>query len=184
MPTDDPFGRGPTYVAVMSPKPAVAERTVSMLGITFTPPHRPPTFLRVALATVASVALSLLADAALVAAGTRIFPSTKGYVHFEFHDYARLTVIGVVIACAAWPVVARYTEAPRRLFFWLAIAVTAVLLLPDLYILHQGQPGRAVAVLMTMHLAIGIVTYNMLVRLAPVRRRRRSSPQRGAMTST
>src|ERR1700723_386512 len=108
------------------------------------PPPRPPTLLRVALVTVAAVALSLLADAALVAIGTRVFPSTVGYTHFRFSDYARLTVIGVVIACAAWPVVARITEVPRRLFLWLAVAVTAVLLLPDLYILHQGQPARAV----------------------------------------
>jgi hypothetical protein len=47
-----------------------------------------------------------------------------------------------------------------------------VLLLPDVYILHQGQPARAVAVLMVMHLAIALITYNLLVHLAPVRRRR------------
>jgi hypothetical protein len=43
------------------------------------------------------------------------------------------------------------------------------LFLPDLYILKQGQPAKAVAVLMVMHLAIALVTYNALVRLAPVR---------------
>jgi hypothetical protein len=32
-----------------------------------------------------------------------------------------------------------------------------------------GQPGNAVAVLFVMHLAIALVTYNALVRLAPVR---------------
>ena len=122
-----------------------------------------------ALATVLSVALSLAADAALVAIGTRLFPSTKGYVHFQFHDYAKLTVIGVLIACAAWPVVARVSSAPRWLFFRLAIVVTLVLFLPDLYIWHQGQPAQAVLVLMAMHLAIALVTYNLLVHLAPVR---------------
>jgi hypothetical protein len=54
----------------------------------------------------------------------------------------------------------------------LAIAVTVVLLLPDLYIWHQGQPLRAVAFLMLMHLAIAVITYNALVRLAPTRRPR------------
>jgi hypothetical protein len=44
-----------------------------------------------------------------------------------------------------------------------------VLLLPDLYILHQGQPVQAVAVLMVMHLAIAVVTYNCLVRIAAIR---------------
>jgi hypothetical protein len=145
---------------------------MSMLRVDFKPSSRPPALARVLLATVLSIAASLAADAALVAIGTRVFPSTKGYVHFEFHDYARLTVIGIVIACAAWPVVARVSSAPRWLFFRLAIVVTAVLLLPDLYILHQGQPARAVCFLMLMHLAIGLITYNLLVRLAPVRKAR------------
>ena len=101
-------------------------------------------------------------------------------MHFQFHDYAKLTVIGVLIACAAWPVVARLSSAPRWLFFRLAIVVTLVLWLPDLYIWHQGQPAQAVAVLMTMHLAIALITYNLLVHLAPVRaarRRRIGAPQ-------
>jgi hypothetical protein len=53
------------------------------------------------------------------------------------------------------------------LFVRLAILVTAVLLLPDLYLLAVHQPPKAVAILMTMHLAIGLVTYNALVRIAP-----------------
>jgi hypothetical protein len=151
------------------------ERSMSLLRLDFTPTHQQPSTVRVVLATVLSIAGSLLADAALVAIGTRVFPTTKGYVHFEFHDYARLTIIGVVIACIAWPVVCRVSSAPRWLFFRLAIAVTVVLLLPDVYILHQGQPARAVAVLMVMHLAIALITYNLLVHLAPVRRRRRQA---------
>ena len=94
---------------------------------------------------------------------------TKGYAHFQFPDYAKLTVIGVLIACAAWPVVARVSSAPRWLFFRSAIVVTLVLWLPDLFIWHQGQSAQAVLVLMAMHLAIALVTYNLLVRLAPVR---------------
>ena len=47
--------------------------------------------------------------------------------------------------------------------------MTLVLLLPDLYIWHQGQPAQAVLVLMAMHVAIALVTYNLLVHLAPVR---------------
>ena len=153
----------------MAASPDVSERTLAWARIDLSPPHRPPAWWRVVVATALSVALSLAADAALVAIGTRLFPSTKGYVHFQFHDYARLTVIGVLIACAAWPIVARVSSAPRWLFFRLAIAVTLVLLLPDVYIWHQGQPALAVLVLMAMHVAIALVTYNLLVRLAPVR---------------
>lgn len=152
----------------MAASPDVTERALALARIDLSPPHRPPSWWRVLVATILSVVLSLAADAALVAIGTSLFPSTKGYVHFQFHDYAKLTVIGVLIACAAWPIVARVSSAPRWLFFRLAIVVTLVLLLPDLYIWHQGQPAKAVLVLMTMHVAIALVTYNLLVRLAPV----------------
>jgi hypothetical protein len=104
----------------------------------------------------------------LVAIGTAVFPSTAGYVHFQFSDYAKLTVIGVVIACLAWPVVTRISSAPRWLFLRMAILITLLLWLPDLYILTLGQPPRAVAVLIVMHLAIALVTYNCLVHIAPV----------------
>ena len=159
----------------MAAAPDVTERALALARIDFSPPHQPPAWWRVGLATVLSLAGSLGADALLVFIGTRLFPSTKGYYHFQFHDYAKLTVIGVIIACAAWPVVARISSAPRWLFFRLAIAVTLVLLLPDVYIWHQGQPAKAVLVLMVMHLAIALVTYNLLVHVAPVRATRRSA---------
>jgi hypothetical protein len=159
----------------MTPLPSsgLAGRAVAWARIDLHPPHRPPAWWRVVLATLLAVALSLLGDAAIVAIGTRVFPSTNGYVHFQFHDYARLTVIGVLIACAAWPVVARCCSAPRWLFFRLAIVVTLVLFLPDFYILSKGAPAKAVAVLLCMHVAIALVTYNLLVHLAPVRSRTR-----------
>jgi hypothetical protein len=153
----------------MAPSPDVTDRVLAWARVDLDPPHRPPEWWRVGLATVLSIALSLLADAALVAVGTRLLPSTKGYVHFQFHDYAKLTVIGVVIACAAWPIVARVSAAPRWLFFRLAIVVTLVLFVPDLWILRQGQSAQGVGILMAMHVAIALVTYNLLVRLAPVR---------------
>jgi hypothetical protein len=71
-------------------------------------------------------------------------------------------------ACLAWPVVTRISSAPRWLFFRLAVLVTLVLWLPDLYLLDLGQPGRAVAVLMVMHLSIALVTYYSLVSIARV----------------
>lgn len=153
----------------MAIAPDVTGRVMSWARIDFSPSHRPPEWWRVALATFLSIVCSLVADAALVAIGTKVFPATRGYVHFGFRDYAKLTVIGIVVAGAAWPVVARVSSAPRWLFSRLAIAVTLVLFLPDVYIWHQGQPAQAVAVLMTMHVAIALITYNLLVWLAPVR---------------
>lgn len=148
-----------------------------------------PAIWRVVVALVVSVVGSLAADAVLVVIGEAIFPGTKGYAHFQFSDYAKLTVLGVVIACAAWPVVTRITSTPRWMFFRMAILVTLVLWLPDVAILVQGQPAKAVAVLFVMHLAIAVVTYNALIRLAPCAGRGRrsgsgSSPGTGRIKQT
>jgi Family of unknown function (DUF6069) len=151
------------------------EQIAALARLDFSPQHRQPPASRVLLATIAAIVGSLAADAILVAIGEAVFPGTKGYVHFRFADYAKLTVIGVIIACAAWPVVTRVSAAPRWLFFRLAVLVTLVLLLPDLYILYRGAPGDAVAVLMLMHLAIALVTYNLLVHMAPVHPARRAA---------
>jgi hypothetical protein len=149
--------------------PPSIQRLLALVKIDFAPKHRQPAWGMVAVATVVSLVGSLLADWLLVKIGTAIFTSTKGYVHFQFHDYARLTIVGVIIACAAWPVTTRITSAPRWVFFRMAVLVTLVLWLPDLYIWMKGEPAKAVAILMVMHLAIAVVTYNALVHLARVR---------------
>jgi hypothetical protein len=149
--------------------PPPLDRALRLVRVDFAPAHRQPSGLRVVVASVLSVVGSLAGDALLVKIGTAVFPSTKGFVHFQFSDYAKLTIIGVVIACLAWPIVTRISSAPRWLFFRMAIAVTLVLWLPDLYIFVRGEPGRAVAVLALMHLAIAVITYNCLVRIAKVR---------------
>ena len=149
--------------------PPWLDRALALARVDFAPAHRQPSAARVLVALAVSVAGSLAADAILVVIATTLFPSTKGYVHFQFSDYAKLTVIGVVIACLAWPVVTRISSAPRWLFVRLAVLVTLVLWLPDLYLLDLGQPGRAVAVLMVMHLAIALVTYYSLVYIARVK---------------
>jgi hypothetical protein len=144
-------------------------RALSLVHIDFAPQHGQPGWGRLVLASIAAIAGSLLVDALLVVLGQAVFPSVKGYGHFQFSDYGKLTVIGVIIACIGWPVVTRVSSQPRWVFLRSAVLITLVLWLPDLYILHGGAPGKAVAVLMLMHLAIAVVTYNCLVRLAPAR---------------
>ncbi len=159
-----------TSPALDRPDPPRGTFIGSLLGrlhVDFDPAVPQPSWWRWTVATVVSLAGSLVADAVLVAAGESVFPTTKHFVHFQFSDYARLTVAGVVIACLAWPVVTRITSRPRWLFFRMAVVVTLVLLVPDVYILHLGEPVRAVGVLMLMHLAIALVTYNALVHIAP-----------------
>jgi hypothetical protein len=144
-------------------------------------PHRQPATARLVVAIVGSLVGSIAADALLVAISHAAFPSTKGYAHFRFADYGKLTILGVVVACLAWPIVTWISHAPRWLFFRLAVLVTLVLWLPDLWILHKGQPFDGVLVLMLMHVAIALVTYNLLVRVAPASRpRSRGADRDGA----
>ena len=134
--------------------------------------ERSPSLGYVLFASLVAIVGSEVADALIVALGTKIYPSTKGYGHFRFTDYSTLTIIGVIIACVGWPIVTRISSSARWLYYRAAIAVTIVLLLPDALIWYQGSPAKAVFVLVWMHFAIAIVTYNALVHLAPVPRAR------------
>ena len=102
-----------------------------------------------------------------MAIGQWIFPSTQTFAHFQFSDYGKLTIVGVTIACVAWPVVTWISSQPRWLFLRLAVLVTLVLWLPDVWILVHGEPIRGVGVLMLMHLAIALITYPALVLSRP-----------------
>lgn len=151
--------------------PKVLRPLLRRLHVDFRP-LRSPSTLAVIGATITALVGSLVIDYLLVRLGTTVFPSTRGFVHFRFSDYGKLTVIGVVIACIAWPITTRITSTPRWLFLRAAFVVTVVLLAPDAYIWLHGEPIRAVFVLVWMHLAIAIITYNALVRLAPAIRAR------------
>jgi hypothetical protein len=147
------------------------ERLLAMVKIDFAPAHRQPRLINLVVATVVALVGSLAADAAIVAIATHLFPHTKHYPHFMFADYSKLTVIGVVGACIGWPIVTRISSSPRWVYSRAAVLVTLVLLLPDVYILLQGQPAKAVGALMVMHVAIAVVTYFSMVLLAPVGQR-------------
>lgn len=118
-------------------------------------------------ASVVALVGSLVVDAALVGLWTGLVPASASYPHFRFADYATLTVIGVLVACLAWPATCRISTEPRRLFLRLAATVTAVLWIPDIVLMVRHQPVRDVLVLMALHVAVAVVTYNALVRLAP-----------------
>jgi hypothetical protein len=120
--------------------------------------------------SVLCVIISLMADVALVKWATSAFPQTKNFAHFRFVDYGTLTIVGVAAACATWFVITRVTSSAHWLFLRLAVAVMLVLWIPDLYLFLKGEPTSAVVFLMLMHLVIALVTYNALVRLAPVSR--------------
>ena len=150
-------------------RPAMLDRLLVLARVNWAPRHRQPTVPRLAIATVIAIAAALLADALVVAVGTHLFPSTRGYEHFRFNDYAKLTIIGVLIGCMGWPVLTRISSAPRWLYAWLTVLITLALFLPDWWLLVRGQPLNAVAVLMAMHVAIALVIYVVMVTIAPVR---------------
>ncbi len=143
------------------------ERAAEAARIDVSTRHPHPSPGRFVAATFSALVASVVLDALLVEAGTRLFPSTRGYQHFGFTDYATLTLIGVLAACASWPLVTRISSAPRWLFLRMAIVITVVLWIPDLALMVRGEPPIAVGVLMVMHLAVSVVTYNCLVRMAP-----------------
>lgn len=140
-------------------------------GLDFPNGSAQPRAWRFIVATVLAVGLSIAACAGLVAVGVRIFPSTAGYEHFQFGDYAKLTIIGVVIASLGWPAACYVSTRARRLYLVLAVLVSIAAFAPDVWILHQGQSAQAVLVLVWMHLALAVITYLSMVLIAPQRRR-------------
>lgn len=154
----------------VGPPPAALRPLLARAWIDLAPRHRPPRWPLLVVAAAVALAGSLAADAVVVHVATGAFPATARFSHFRLADYGSLTVVGVLGACVAWPVVVRVSSAPRRLFLRLAVVATAVLWVPDgLLLLLLGEPGAGVGALMAMHLLIALITYNALVRLAPVR---------------
>lgn len=149
--------------------PAWLGRLLARASVDLAPRHRQPASVRVVVATVVALAGSVGLDELIVHGATALFPLTAHFSHFRLADYASLTVVGVLGACAAWPLTTRVSSRPRPLFFRAAVALTVVLWLPDGWLLLKGERAQAVGALMLMHLAIALVTYNALVRLAPVR---------------
>lgn len=148
------------------PRTTLLTRPLEAVRLDFAPSRRQPSAPRVLLATLLALIGSLAADAIIVAIGKAAFPATKGYQHYQLGDYATLTTIGVLIAALGWPIITRVSSQPRWIYSRLAVLVTVVLLLPDVWLLHQGQPSTAVAVLMVMHLAIAVITYVAVVTIA------------------
>lgn len=146
---------------------SLAQRASQLTGTLQTVP---PTHSRVAAAGLAAAAVSLVADLMLATIGRAAFTVPASFDKFAFGTYALLTVLGVAGATATWAAVARLSSRPKWLLTRLAALVTALFLIPDFLLLGTpGNPAGPVAILMVMHLAIGVITYAALTRLAPVR---------------
>ena len=157
----------PTGRALRSPR---AGRAARAFGLDFPKGRRQPALGRFVIASVVALVGSVMACAALAAAAIAATPDLAGYEHFQFGEYTRLTVVGVVLACLAWPAMTWLSSRAWKPFLWLAVAVTVTGLAPDAWILLKGQPAAAVGVLVLMHVALALITYPALVLIAPQRR--------------
>jgi Family of unknown function (DUF6069) len=153
----------------MRTAPPLLDRTLAIARIDWTPAHRQPNPVLLLAGAVVAIIGALAADAILVEVGTHVFPATAGYEHFKFGDYAKLTIIGVVIGAAGWSVLTRISSSPRWLYGRLTILISLVLFLPDVWLLIHHQPPKAVVVLMSMHVAVAAVIYCAMVNIAPIR---------------
>ena len=140
---------------------------VRLTRLDFQPSARQPSMPLTALGMAVGVLLSVAVNMLLVHAAIWLFPGLAGYEHFRFSDYARLTVIGALMACAGWPVLTRVSSAPIRIYLAVAVLGTLVLWLPDIYILFVlREPARAVATLMVMHAAVPLVSCASMIAIA------------------
>lgn len=157
------------------PSPATPPHsTVSEVTPTTTT-HSAPSGSRVAIVTSVAAVASVLANAALVWMAETLDASLESYSHFRLYDYGSLTVVGVACAGGAWFFVARHVASPRATFFRIALWVTVVLWLPDVWLLLKHEPTRAVIFLIIMHVIVALITYNLLVFVAPMVRRESTS---------
>jgi hypothetical protein len=147
-----------------------ARRAFRLGGTGAGPGAAPPARQRVVAAGLIAVAVSLAADVVLASIGQAAFTVPVSFGKFSFGTYALLTVLGVAGATAAWTAVTRLSSRPKWLLTRLAALVTALFLIPDFLLLGtRGNPTGPVVILMLMHLAIAVITYTALVKVAPAR---------------
>jgi len=123
-------------------------------------------------AGLAAAAVSLATDVVLATIGRAVLSVPESFDKFAFGTYAVLTVVGVAGAMATWSALTRLSSRPQWLLTRLAALASALFLIPDFLLLGTpGNPTGPVVILMLMHLAIAVVTYTALIKIAPVRGR-------------
>ena len=125
---------------------------------------------RLTVAGAVALVGSLIAAYVFAQIGRAVFTVPREFDKFNFGGYGVLTAIGVITAACGWPLTQRLSWSPRWLYLRAAGVVSVVLLLPDVWLFTQpGNPAGPVITLIVMHLAIAVVTYEAMTRLASVR---------------
>jgi len=149
---------------------SLAQRAARLTGSRPAAQTVPPTHRRVVAAGLVAAAVSLAAGLMLATIGRAAFTVPASFGKLAFGTYALLTVLAVAGATATWAAVTRLSSRPRSLLTRLTALVTALFLIPDFLLLGMpGNPAGPVATLMLMHLAMAVITYVALIKVAPVR---------------
>ena len=131
--------------------------------------ERPVDFSRIAWAGPLTVVTAIAANVVvrLAAVATLSFPP-EGFLPLGWFFPIFDTLVFVTAAVGVFALVARFAKAPIRTYWWIALAVLALSMIPDLRT-HARRPDwftwPRTAVLMTMHVVAWWVTVTMLARL-------------------
>ena len=125
-----------------------------------------------AAATVAAAIVAVALDAG-IAAIAHAAGVPHGFNPLHLASYAGLTILGVVLAAAAWAIIRARSATPRLILSRLVPGVVALSLVPDLILGLSKQEAHTtwggVVALMLMHLAVTAVAVPAFVVSMPLR---------------
>ncbi|WP_405061680.1 DUF6069 family protein [Kribbella sp. NBC_01505] len=124
---------------------------------------------RLAGAAVLAIVVASLGNTLLALIGKAAFSVPDDFKGFQPVAYVSLTFFGIVGASVAWSVIAAKAAKPVDLLRRLAVIVVPVSMLADIALLVTGQSPAGVAVLIVMHVVVGLAAYFSLTRIAPAR---------------
>ncbi|NEA35732.1 DUF6069 family protein [Streptomyces sp. SID13031] len=124
---------------------------------------------KLACAAVLAIVVASLGNALLALIGKSAFSVPGDFKGFQPGAYIFLTVISIVGASVAWSAIAAKAAKPVALLRKLAVIIVPVSMLADVALLVTGQSPAGVAVLLVMHVVVGLAAYFALTRIAPPR---------------
>ena len=133
--------------------------------------RRTNVFARGAVATVAAAIVAVCLDAG-VAAIAHALGVSEGFDPLHFASYAGLTVVGVLVAAAAWATIRSRSTKPRSILGRLVPIIVLVSLVPDVILGLSKQEAHTtwggVIALIVMHFAVAAAAVPAFVLSMPV----------------
>ncbi|MFI5730845.1 DUF6069 family protein [Kribbella sp. NPDC051587] len=120
-------------------------------------------------AGVLAVVVASLVNTLLALVGQGVLGVPDDFKGFQPAAYVSLTFFGIAGASVAWALISARAARPVGLLRRLALIIVPVSMLADLALLLTGQSPAGVAVLVVMHVVVGLSAYLSLTRIAPPR---------------